>query len=130
MELRATLPCPEIVLTSGQNVKGPIEISRFEVSLDACNGDPSLTLKFASIPSDSGKFNVSRVGGSLVGLSAHQGKTTAGLLSPWCPDILTIMNVTATLAKGGSAYYMHGFGLKIYGLEKSPLMGPQSKVGA
>jgi hypothetical protein len=81
------------------------------------------------IPSDSGKFNVSNVSGSLVGLSAHQGKAMVDLLSPWCPDILTIMNVTATLARGGSTYYIHGLGLMIYGLEKSPLMGPQSKVG-
>src|SRR5271168_3588842 len=85
MELRATLPCPEIVLTSGQNVQGPIEISRFEISFDACNGDPNLTLKFASIPSDSGKLNVSSVGGPLVGLSAHQEKTKVDLLSSWCP---------------------------------------------
>jgi hypothetical protein len=130
MELRATLPCPTAVFDSSQKVQGPIEISRFEISFDACNGDPSLSLKFTSIPSDSGKFNMSSVGGSLVGLSAHQGKTTADLLSGWCHDILTIMNVTATLARGGSAHYMHGLGLMIYGLEKSPLMGPQSKVGS
>jgi len=130
MELRATLPCPREVFDSDQNVQGPIEISRFEISFDACNGEPSLSLKFTSDPSESGRLNVSSVGGSLVGLSLHQGKTKVDLLSSWCPDILAIMNVTATVARGGSAYYMHGLGLMIYGLEKSPLMGPWAKVGS